>query len=353
MIQDVQARTPPSTLATAKTMAAVATPWALIGGLLWAGLTIKPEPVGSTVERPLVERRDNFYTVAMPAADLLWTAGSNGKILRSEDGGASWAAQSSATERTLQSLAAWDASRAVAVGNSGTILVTSDGGASWNRVQAFPAGAAPRVLLKAVTAADGRAWVVGELGTILATEDWGATWTALRAEEDLAFNDIAVTPSGELWVVGEYGRMLRSGDGGRNWRTVSGEDGISLMAVAFRDDAHGVSVGLEGRILATSDGGETWRPVSSGTSDHLFAVAWDSAQRAWLAVGAKGVAVTGDETGWRAGSLRDGELAWHTAVLVQHGRAITAGRTLLARADGTWSSLLPAPGRAPVSGETQ
>ncbi|KFJ90086.1 hypothetical protein JF55_21215 [Pseudomonas sp. 1-7] len=56
-------------------------PWAIIAGLLWAGLFIKPQPVGGTVTPPALERRDHFYGLALTPAGDVWASGSNGKIL--------------------------------------------------------------------------------------------------------------------------------------------------------------------------------------------------------------------------------------------------------------------------------
>ena len=94
-------------------------PWLIIGGLLWAGLFIKPAPVGSTVQPPVLERRDYFYGVARPADDRIWFAGSNGKIVSiAKDGRTERLA--TGTDSTLQDLATWDDQHSVAVGNDGS-----------------------------------------------------------------------------------------------------------------------------------------------------------------------------------------------------------------------------------------
>ena len=49
-------------------------PWIIIAGLLWAGLFIKPQPVGGTVQPPVIERRDHFFGLAAAPAGGLWVA---------------------------------------------------------------------------------------------------------------------------------------------------------------------------------------------------------------------------------------------------------------------------------------
>ncbi len=111
-------------------------PLAIVGGLLYAGLFVKPKPVGKAVEQPLVQRGDAFYGIAALPNGAMWAVGSNGKILYSDDAGQSWRRQGTGSRETLQDVAAWDARRAVAVGNDGVVLTTGDGGHSWTPAQA-------------------------------------------------------------------------------------------------------------------------------------------------------------------------------------------------------------------------
>ncbi|MGN5478400.1 hypothetical protein ACTMU2_19530 [Cupriavidus basilensis] len=87
-------------------------PVVIIGGLLYAGLFVKPKPVGNAVEQPLVEQGDAFYGIATLPDGTLWAAGSNGKILYSTDAGTSWRRQAAPGQETLQDIAAWDSRRA-------------------------------------------------------------------------------------------------------------------------------------------------------------------------------------------------------------------------------------------------
>lgn len=342
---------PRNFLAKAAKIASSTAPWLIIAGLLWAGLFIKPQSAGSTVTPSVLERRDFFYGVAVPSPGLLWLAGSNGKIVRSEDGGRQWQLQASQTKASFQDIAAWDARNAVAVGNKGVVATTADGGLHWKQVDA-PKSSVANKLTRVVTLAQGQAWAVGEMGALLYSGDFGTTWQRKRAEEDVGWNDVAFADAKTGWVVGEFGRMLRSSDGGATWLALEAPVKSSLMGVAFRDARNGIAVGLEGVVLATGDAGASWRAVKSGTAEHLFTVAWDARNSAWIAGGNQGVWVSGsaDALDWKAGRLDQRDLSWHTKVVAAGDKVYFAGANVGAWDGKAWQVVTSAT-RMPVATE--
>lgn len=318
-----------------------ALPWAIIGGLLWAGLFVKPQPVGATVQPPVLERRDHYYGIAAAAEGRLLAVGSGGKVLRIDPASGRVERAPVPTGQTLQDIATWDATRAVAVGNDGVILISADGGASWQQVADVPRSGVANKLTRVETAAGGIAVASGEMGALLMTRDYGASWSRLRDEEDLAWNDVAFAGGSRIVVVGEFGRILVSEDGGRSWTEPPAPVGSSLMAVAFRDASHGVAVGLEGVVVETRDGGHSWQAAEVDVHDHLFDIAWDAAGQRWIGSGALGrwVAADADAAHWRHGRLDERDLSWHTRVLPQADRTWFAGANI-GRWDGqAWTPL--------------
>lgn len=308
---------PPSQLrGTAVKVVVSAVPWLIIGGLLWAGLFIKPQPVGSTVQPPLIERRDHYYGIAPAPQQGLWVAGSNGKIVTIDAQGKAQAL-TTPTEQTLQDIASWDERRGVAVGNDGVVLITADGGATWKKADEVPRSTVANKLTRVRLAPNGQAVAVGEMGALLYSKDFGAHWTRLREEEDVAWNDVAILPGGQVVVVGEFGRVLHSADNGVTWTTQPVPVESSLMAVAFRNPNEGVAVGLEGVVLLTQDGGRSWQRMEVASRAHLFDIAWNAAQQSWLGVGALGSWVSADAAAqqWRSGRLDEHDLGWHTRIL--------------------------------------
>ncbi|ATE62053.1 YCF48-related protein [Thauera sinica] len=324
---------------TAIKIAVSSVPWIIIGGLLWAGLFIKPQPVGGTVQPPVIERRDHYFGVAPAPSGGIWVAGSGGKIVAIDAAGRAERLPTP-TAQTLQDIAVWDAQHAVAVGNDGVVLVTADGGASWRKVDGTPRSDVANKLTRVRVAGGGRAIATGEMGALLHTADYGATWSRLREEEDVAWNDAAMLPDGRIVVVGEFGRILLGTDGSADWTEPASPVESSLMSVAFRDAREGVAVGLEGVVLVSHDGGATWSRAALDSRDHLFDVAWDEANQRWLGAGALGGWVGTDAGGaWQAGRLDERDLAWHTRVLPAGKEAWFAGANV-GRWDGRrWSAL--------------
>ncbi len=276
-------------------------------------LVANPDPRTLNLKPAPLEPRDRIYGVAAPTPDVLWLAGGGGKIVRSDDAGRSWRVQTTPVTDTLQDIAAWDATRAIAVGDNGAVLVTQDGGTTWRKQEALPADFVQKLLRVRVTG-PGAAWIVGTMGTILRTGDGGATWEVLGERIDVAFNDAAFPDPDTAVLVGEFGRIVRSTDGGRTWRELPPASERSLMSVAFRDARNGAAVGLDGQVLVTGDGGASWSAVDSGTHEHLFAVAVQDGS--WIAVGDMGVVVTGaaGADSWQSRRLGEHEFAWHAGL---------------------------------------
>lgn len=301
-------------------------PIAIVGGLLYTALFVKAAPSIGSLKMPAIERRDHFYGVAAPTPTILWAVGSNGKIVRSEDGGANWQMQSGPVDAHLQSIAAWDVQRAVAVGNAGRLEITADGGHTWTEV-AVPRSEVANKLLRVKAYPNGKGWAVGEMGLALESSDYGKSWQRILPEKDRAWNDVSFQGN-DGWLVGEFGQIARTGDGGATWTPVDTPIHTSLMAVEFRDARNGVAVGLSGTLLTTADGGRTWQAMKSGTIEHLNDVVWTGSS--WIAVGDKGIRVTadGDETRWTAARISDKDLSWHTQI-----EPLAGGRFLLAGAN--------------------
>ncbi len=302
-------------------------PFAIIGGLLYAGIFVKPKSVGASVLPPVLNQRDAFYGVAVPADNIIWAAGRNGKIVRSEDAGKTWAVQTTPVRANLQSIAAWDATRAIAVGNFGTVLTTTDGGKAWTAVANVPRNADMQKYIRVRPAADGSAWMVGEFGLILASKDFGASWKSTGRQEDLAWNDIAVSAT-TILVVGEFGKIRRSTDGGATWQDIASPLKSSLLSVALGSDGAAVAVGLEGAILTSKDAGVTWQRADSGTKEHLFCVTRSA--DGWVAVGNQGLYLTAGQEpqGWVLKHFAERVFAWHTDVQTRAGKIFVAGATL-------------------------
>lgn len=307
-----------------KRAALSAAPVLIIGSLIYAAFFVKAEVTIDAIPQPAIERRDNFYGLAVPQDGVIWAAGSYGKVVRSEDNGQHWQIQKTPVAVHLQSIAAWDALHAVAVGNQGRILVTEDGGAHWAEAEA-PRSEVANKLVKVRAYPDGVAWAVGEMGAVLSTRDHGRSWQRVLPEQDQAWNDVFFVGA-KGWLVGEFGRIQRSVDGGQTWAQVESPGGASLMSVHFRDAEHGLAVGLSGTVLSSADGGASWTVVPPLTREHLNHVRWDG--QAWHAVGDKGVQISQRGDQWHSGRLVDKDLSWRTQAEAVGDQLLLAGANL-------------------------
>ena len=313
-----------------------AIPWLVIAGLLVGAFTIRPGGVGKAVVPAPVSAQDHFYGIAYPGNQVLWMVGMLGKIVRSDDGGRSWAVQPSPTKRILQSIGTWSTKRAVAVGDNGLVIVTKDGGRSWQQVK-VPLTKVSNKFLRVRVLDNGTAWIVGAMGAVLESTDYGQTWARKVPVHDVTRMDIDGVGK-HLWVVGEFGQIIASDDGGKTWQKQSSGVRNTLNGVCFRDVDHGVVVGLQGVILTTSDGGRTWHQVHGVTKEHLFAVDWNGRQ--WLAVGANGVVLTfgPDAAQWKAKQVAPRDFAWHTGVAAAQDRWYLAGADSGMYHGGNWNA---------------
>lgn len=302
-----------------------ATPFLIIGGLLYAGLFVKADAMVTKVAPRAIERRDNFFGVSVPSVDVIWAAGTSGKVVRSDDRGLSWAQQPTPTNGNLQGIAAWDAERAVAVGNGGVIIVTSDGGKNWTQAKVLGLTNASKLLR--VRIFGDTAWAMGEFGALFSSADHGASWARALPEKDLAWNDIEFVGN-RGWLVGEFGTVMKTTDSGVTWTQVSTANKISLMSAAFRDPQNGVAVGLSGTVMVTDDGGNTWKQMAKATKEHLYSVIWDANR--WLAVGDKGVMLTAEANGasWEGGRISEKDYSWRTQIVRSGPRHYLAGARL-------------------------
>ncbi|OLE53919.1 MAG: hypothetical protein AUG51_10675 [Acidobacteria bacterium 13_1_20CM_3_53_8] len=267
-----------------------------------------------------------------------WTAGDNGYLSHTEDGGRTWTRQVIPTDRAVNDIYFRNGDDGfILAGN--LILATNNGGQNWREVTRFtPAqvgGASAELysirfsskkrgwivgslsrrdivvdslllstddggvswqrrrapvrdeLIHVDFVNDHRGWIVGAGGTILHTEDEGETWVEQRSGVRATLYHVDFSNSNHGWAVGERGTILRTLNGGDTWMTVAVQFRARLLSVQFANDHEGWAVGRGGLILHSTDGGETWVTQESATRENLYALFVEK-KRSW-AVGGDGV----------------------------------------------------------------
>ena len=314
-------------------------------------------PLERNAFRRQIVRGDLGAVYLLPGTQTLWAVGSGGLVLRSDDGGQTWAQQNPPSSPNapgansspaptpqvdrlradLNSVFFVDDRRGWAVGNGGTILATRDGGNSWS-AQASRTAAQ---LMRVVFAADGQhGWAAGAGGTVLATRDGGNSWAAQATGTKAALFDVQFAGDGRRgWAVGDNGTILATHDGGGSWTERSRKSLETLRSVQFAvDGQRGWTVGRNGTILATRDGGNSWDLQASSTTAGLLNVRFAAdGQRGW-AVGTDGTIVTTGDGGKSWTAQASGTGVWLMSLEVtadgQHGWAVGDEGTILATSDG-------------------
>lgn len=266
---------------------------------------------------------------------VVWASGTNGTVIRTTDGGATW--QSLKVPNTdkldFRDIDAIDDRTAfvlsIGPGDQSRIYKTSDAGTTWieqlvnHDPKAFFDAMAFWDAKRGVAVSDS---VDGQF-VVLTTTDGGSTWTrvpaaafppALPNEGFFAASgtNVAVLAPNHVWIgtgAASESRVLHSSDGGRTWslaRTpLASGPSAGIFSIAFADAKHGLVVGgdykaesaISDNAAMTSDGGATWTLVK-GLSGFRSVVAYRPGDaKTIVAVGPAGsdVSTDGGKT-WKA-----------------------------------------------------
>jgi len=285
---------------------------------------------------------------------VAWVSGSNGWVARTADRGRNWQWMQvpGFEEVDFRDVEAFSAEEAVllSAGSPLLILRTRDGGQTWavahrdDRAEVFfdgmdfgpvdvqdspgsPAspGSHGQWGITFGDAIDGRM-------PLLVTEDGGWNWRDITAEADLKIADgeagfaasgtgirmvkLDVSAAGQgsaeanyrifIGTGGSQSRLLFSDDWGLNWESyptpmMQGTASTGIFSIAFRDPQNGVVVGGDYQndrnpdrvMFFTSDGGRTWHAPENGTGGYRSAVEYLSAN-SLIACGTSGVDISTD-----------------------------------------------------------
>jgi photosystem II stability/assembly factor-like uncharacterized protein len=318
-----------------------------------------PPPTLPTAGAPFWERQPageqaaagaSLRAVRAVSERVAWASGSRGTVLRTTDGGATWARRAVAGADSLdfRSMWAFDSLRAVvasageAAEGQAQIYRTSDGGRTWalahqdtTRGVFYDAVAfwdeAHGLLLS--DPVDGRF-------VVLVTDDGGRRWRrtptdgmppALAGEAAFAAGNAALAVAARThgwFVTGGPGgaRVWHTSTGGARWDVAAAPvaprgASAGLFAVAFRSAASGVAVGGDYRVARTgtrqivrTDDGVRWLTADAGEA------------AAGVLVGARVRAGGGRDGGGRRGRCRDRRLARRRAHVGGGGHGDAARR---------------------------
>lgn len=249
------------------------------------------------------------------AGERLVAVGEQGRIVTSDDSGATWVQAEVPVCVTLTSVCFPTAQQGWAVGHDGVVLHSSDGGRTWvkqldgtqlnatayaqieklvgpperREAAADPAGLVPRarsdleIYLEdlELVVEEGATWpfldvwfaderegfAVGAFGMAAHTVDGGVTWEPildrLGNAKGLHYYGLAAVGR-DLFLVGEEGGLRRSEDGGKTWKALKSPYEGTFFGVIGTSDATAVVVyGLRGKAFRSRDRGESWTPLAA------------------------------------------------------------------------------------------
>ena len=274
------------------------------------------------VEAPLAI--ESLLLDGAAAGERLVVVGDRGHILVSADRGASWEQARVPTRALLTALHMHDERIGWAVGHDAVILRTEDGGATWAMVHRAPEEERP---LLDVWFRDARSgFAVGAYGYFLATGDGGATWTSRAiSEDDFHLNAVVPAGDGRLFLAAEAGIVYRSDDGGASWRELPSPYAGSWFGGLALGADRVLLFGLRGHLFLSEDAGSSWTRIETGTNATLTGAA-RLPSGAVLVTGLEGALLTvrdgGRSVSWRGLPAREGVSA---ALPLGNGEALLIG----------------------------
>jgi len=271
-----------------------------------------------------------------------WVAGSNGALLQTLDGGATWKKISVlATKDDLRDvyffdegngwlLAQRDPFKLKSNERSSYLLNTQDGGITWQRVFLDTPDVNTRFARLVFTDAQ-HGWVFGEIGVLFATTDGGAHWIPQRTATKHLLLGGTVANNGHGFVVGAGSTILQSHDFGATWQSISLRNVTSarFSAVSVIGNFAWAVGGTQ--IFRTIDAGRSWSTQPSNANADLFDIKFIDAHEGW-AVGAQGTLLHTTDGGvhWSVESIRSVTALERLFILDRnHAWAVGFGGTIL------------------------
>lgn len=207
------------------------------------------------------------------STDAGFAATDGGAIYATPDGGQTWTrvAQGGGAVRAL---AFPGPGRGYAVGDASLVLRSRDGGASW----APAAVSDPGLSLGAVDCA-GATCVAATTGgeRLLRSTDTGASWSSVFPATERLFA-AALADAAHVVAVGADGATVLSSNAGASFTRVGGRVFGRYEQVQAPDRRHAYAFGVAGALARTSDGGVTWEDLGAATSDRVVSVSFPSAR---------------------------------------------------------------------------
>lgn len=198
--------------------------------------------------------------VVLASPETGFTFSGDGRLLRSDDGGQTWADLGEVIPEGIWDFAVPSPQAVVAADVLGNMFHSPDAGLTWAQAFTSP-GPRPAFLSSARPAfADPFNGYFGYGGGfVIKTTDSGATWTQISSGYGASLTDVARFTDGRLIAVGEAGALLtNTGAQGAPWTVPPAFTAQSFVAVDVVGPQAVVVADADGRVYRSADGGQTW-----------------------------------------------------------------------------------------------
>ena len=194
--------------------------------------------------------------LSFPSPLVGYAVGTNGRILKTNNGGNTWSTQSATIPVEVVNVHAVSTTNVYASG-SGYFFKTINGGANWN-YYSIGSGAKYLSMLS-----NGIGFAVSQT-TVYKSMNDGNTWTDIYSN----FNSITaiLALNEDTVLIGADDELYISRDGGILWEKFPNLTGNTINKIYFLDNNNGYFVTEEGKVFRTSNLGGSTMPISLFTT---------------------------------------------------------------------------------------
>ena len=244
------------------------------GGKTWEKMEVNMQPPGAGQRPGGGFGRGGpapLYNIYFVDENVGYITGGRGTILKTEDGGKTWARKMATSDTpgrggrpggiraNLMGIQMISETTGFIAGSENTILKTTDGGETWaGSSERARVGETRNNLENIWFVSPTTGWVIGSFGTLLHTADGGENWEKRDPGFDNNLFGIYFLDENTGWICGQEGLILHTTDGGATWNQQKAESFDDLHDIIFVDAMVGWAVGGYNSILHTTDGGKTW-----------------------------------------------------------------------------------------------
>ncbi|OGU77138.1 MAG: hypothetical protein A2V93_02210 [Ignavibacteria bacterium RBG_16_34_14] len=150
------------------------------------------------------------------------------------------------------------------VGSEGILLKSNNGGETWEIVQLGVSNDLYKILF--IDSTDG--WIFGSSSLALKTVNAGNTWTQINIGFYFNPTSACFTDKNYGWIIDTFfDKIIKTTDGGETWSATYNNNCSSIF---FVDSLYGWCCGNENKVFKTTDGGLSWNFYYTGVYEGIY-----------------------------------------------------------------------------------